>query len=532
MRWNFGDMLDAIEAAVPLGTPAYVHGDRVIGWGEASRRSNNLGRALLARGAQGGDKVAFYMRNRPEYCETLAACFKARLTHVNVNYRYTPDEVFYIFDNADATVVVYGEEFRANIDAIRGRLPLVKTYVEVGEGAPPEWAVAFDSLAADGDGAPLGIERSGDDEFFIYTGGTTGMPKGVMWRHDDIRQITLMAARKLGPVPETLEELAAASAAAPGGGSLIAPPLMHGTGLLTAMGAMLSGGTVITLTGAGFDPVEMLDATHRWRPAGLTIVGDPFARPLLEALDREPDRWDLSSVERMGSSGVMWSVEVKRGLLRHMPKAVLSDAFSSSEALGMGVSLMTAAGEVQTAKFTIGDRARVFDDDGNECLPGSGVSGRLHLAEPNPLGYYKDAEKTARTFRMHAGERWSVPGDYCLVEADGSLTLLGRGSACINTAGEKVFPEEVEEALKTHPSVADALVVGLPDPKWGQSVTAVVHLHPGAALDEQGLQAHCRRTLAGYKTPKRVLTGEVNLRAPNGKADYKSATDFAKAAVA
>jgi fatty-acyl-CoA synthase len=234
-------------------------------------------------------------------------------------------------------------------------------------------------------------------------------------------------------------------------------------------------------------------------------------------------------VERIGSSGVMWSVEIKRGLLRHMPQAILSDAFSSSEALGMGTSLMTAAGEIQTAKFTIGDRARVFDDDGNEVRPGSGVRGLLHLAEPNPLGYYKDPEKSARTFKQHAGQRWSVPGDYCLVEADGSLTLLGRGSACINTAGEKVFPEEVEEALKTHESVQDVLVVGLPDPRWGQSVTAVIHLKPGAQLDEQALQAHCRRTLAGYKTPKRIVTGEVNLRAPNGKADYKSASQFATA---
>jgi fatty-acyl-CoA synthase len=190
---------------------------------------------------------------------------------------------------------------------------------------------------------------------------------------------------------------------------------------------------------------------------------------------------------------------------------------------------MTSAGEVQTAKFMIGDRARVFADDGSEVQPGSGVRGLLHLAEPNPLGYYKDPEKTARTFRQHAGQRWSVPGDYCLVEADGSLTLLGRGSACINTAGEKVFPEEVEEALKTHASVEDALVVGLPDPRWGQSVTAVVRLRPGERLDEAALQAHCRRTLAGYKTPKRVFAGDVSLRAPNGKADYKSATTFAQA---
>ena len=232
---------------------------------------------------------------------------------------------------------------------------------------------------------------------------------------------------------------------------------------------------------------------------------------------------------RVTSSGVMWSLEVKRTLLKHMPQAILGDAFSSSEALGLGTSLMTAAGEIQTAKFALGDRARVFDENDQPVLPGSGVKGVVAVGPPGPVGYYKDPEKTARTFRMINGVRYSIPGDWCLVEPDGSLTLLGRGSACINTAGEKVFPEEVEEALKTHPSVADALVVGLPDPKWGQSVTGVVHLHPGHTLDEGALVHHVRQHLAPYKSPKRIVTGEVNLRAPNGKADYKSATDFAKA---
>jgi acyl-CoA synthetase (AMP-forming)/AMP-acid ligase II len=354
------------------------------------------------------------------------------------------------------------------------------------------------------------------------------MPKGVMWTHNDLRQITLAAARAMGPIPETLDELvAAARVAGPGPSSVIGPPLMHGTGLLTAMGGLLGGGAVITLPSLHFSAEEMLDAIDRWRPANVTIVGDPFARPLAEALDREPARWNTSSVPRITSSGVMWSLEVKRALLRHMPQAVLADAFSSSEALGLGTSIMTAAGEVQTAKFALGDRARVFDENDQPVLPGSGVRGMVAVGQPNPVGYYKDPEKTARTFRMINGQRYSVPGDWCLVEADGTLTLLGRGNACINTAGEKVFPEEVEEALKTHPDVEDALVVGLPDPKWGQSVTGVVRLYPGKRLDETALVAHVRQSLAAYKSPKRIVAGEVNLRAPNGKADYKSATAFA-----
>ena len=528
--WNFGDILDGVSAVMPPVAPALIHGERVIRWGEATARSNRLARALIARGAAPGDKVAFYMHNRPEYTETLGACFKARLTHVNVNYRYTPDEVHYIFDNSDAQTVVYGAEFRRNIEAILPRLTKVKTFVEVGPGGG--FAESFEALCGEGDPSPLDIERNPDDMFFIYTGGTTGMPKGVMWAHNDIRQITLRAQRLLGPVPETLDELvAAARETGPGPASVIGPPLMHGTGLLTAMGGLLSGGAVITLTGQHFSAEEMLEAIDRWKPANVTIVGDPFARPVAEALDREPGRFDVSSVQRITSSGVMWSVEVKRALLRHMPQAVLVDGFSSSEALGLGTSLMTAAGEIQTAKFMLGDRARVFDENDQPVAPGSGVRSLVAVGPPNPVGYYKDPEKTARTFREIDGVRYSIPGDWCVVEADGTLTLLGRGNACINTAGEKVFPEEVEEALKTHPDVEDALVVGLPDPKWGQSVTGVVRLNPGRTLDEGALVAHVRQHLAAYKSPKRIVAGDVNLRAPNGKADYKSATTFAAEAL-
>jgi fatty-acyl-CoA synthase len=530
-EWNFGDILDAVGAVLPPEAPALIHGDLVITQGQFQRRTNNLARALIARGAKPGDKVPFYMHNRSEYSELLAACFKARLVHVNVNYRYTPEEVFYIFENSDAQTIVFGEEFRRNIEAIRPRLPLAQTFIEVGPGGG--FAERFEDLCESGDGAPLDIKRSPDDLFFLYTGGTTGMPKGVMWTHNDLRQITLAGARALGPVPETLDELVAATRAmGPGATSVIAPPLMHGTGLFTAMGGILAGGAVITLTKKNFDPVEMAEAIHTWRAANLTLVGDPFARPLAEALDADPTRFDVTCVERVTSSGVMWSLEVKRALLRHMPKGVMIDAFSSSEALGLGTSMMTAAGEIGTAKFALGERARVFDENDQPVAPGSGVRGLVAVGPPGPVGYYKDPEKTARTFRMIDGVRYSVPGDWCLVEADGSLTLLGRGNACINTAGEKVFPEEVEEVLKRHAHIEDALVVGLPDPKWGQSVTGVVRLRPGCDLDEAALIAHVRQSLAAYKSPKRIVAGEVSLRAPNGKADYKTATAFAAQALA
>ncbi len=532
--WNFGDILDAVAPAIPPDAPAFIQGDRVVNWGEATRATNNMARALIARGAKPGDKIAIYMRNRPEYLMALAAGWKARLTHVNVNYRYTPDEVWYIFDNSDAQTVVYASEFRDAIIEIQPRLPKVKTWIEVSsDGKTAPFAEPFERLSDDGNGGPLDIQRSGDDLFFIYTGGTTGMPKGVMWEHREMRELTLAQARMMGPVPETLEELTEHTRKiGPGGHILPTPPLMHGTGLLTAMGTMMAGGCVILLDGATFDAEEALKAIDAHKPTTLVIVGDSFGKPILNALNAAPGKYDVSSVAMIVSSGVMWSLEVKKGMLEHMPGAILSDGFSSSEAIGMGASIMAKGVEVQTAKFMLGPRCKVFDEDDNPVEPGSGVAGMVAIGPPNPLGYYKDEEKTARTFRTIGGVRYSIPGDWCVVEADGTLTLLGRGNACINTAGEKVFPEEVEEALKTHPSVEDALVVGMPDEKWGQAVTGVVRLTEGHALDEDALRAHVRRSLAGYKTPKRIVATDTDIRASNGKADYPTAKTIAQEALA
>ena len=530
MGWNFGDILDAVGPNVSPEAPAFIHGQRVINWSDVVRTTNNMARGLIARGARPGDKIAIYMRNRPEYLLAVAAGWKARLTHVNVNYRYTPEEVWYIFDNSDAQTVVYASEFRDAVAEIRPRLPKVKTWVEVSEDSQvAPFAERFEALGEEGNGGPLDIQRSGDDQFFIYTGGTTGMPKGVMWTHHDMREITLQAARKLGPVPETLEELAEATRRMPVGARILpAPPLMHGTGLLTSMGTMMAGGCVITLEKPTFDAEELLTAIDAHKPQTLVIVGDSFGKPILNALNAAPGRYDVSSILTIVSSGVMWSHEVKKGMLEHMPQAMLSDGFSSSEALGMGNSIMTRDSEVQTAKFMLGERCKVFDENDQPVEPGSGKSGMVAIGPPNPLGYYKDDEKTARTFRTISGVRYSIPGDWCIVEADGTLTLLGRGSACINTSGEKVFPEEVEEALKTHPSVDDALVVGLPDEKWGQAVTGVVRLSEGASLDEEALRAHVRKSLAGYKTPKRVVSTDHSIRASNGKADYATARKIAE----
>ena len=353
---NFGDILDAVALAVPPDAPAFIHGERVINWGEANRATNSMARALIARGAEPGDKIAIYMRNRPEYLMALAAGWKARLTHVNVNYRYTPEEVWYIFDNADAQTVVYSSEFRDAVTEIRPRLPNVKNWVEVSpDGKVAPFAERFEDLGAEGNGGPLAIQRSGQDHFVIYTRGTTRKPQGVVWAHADLREITTSQARRMGmPVAETAEELTEMTRkAGPGGRILPAPPLMHGTGLLTSMGTMMAGGCVILLESGAFDPEELLRAIDAHKPQTLVIVGDSFGKPILNALNAAPGQYDVSSVAVIVSSGVMWSLEVKTGLLEHMPGAVLSDGFSSSEALGMGVSMMAKGSSEQTAQFKL-----------------------------------------------------------------------------------------------------------------------------------------------------------------------------------
>lgn len=529
MSWNYGDMLDGLATVVAADKPALIHGGSVTTWAQYTARTNRLAHGLLARGVQPGDKVSFYLRNSPAYSELLGACFKARLTHVNVNYRYIEDELVYIIDNSDSAVVVFDADFSDRIRVIRARLPRVKLWLQVG--GDPQPGEDFEALAAAGNSTPLTIERRPDDMLFLYTGGTTGMPKGVMWAHQDQWQAGAAGANPaLGIAkPANLgEHLANVQKTGGGGRTIPCCPMMHGTGLFTAMATLAGGGTVVTLTGASFEANELWDTVQAQRINGLAIVGDAFAKPMLRALEENPGRWDISSLVSILSSGVMWSPEVKRGLLRFNRNMVLTDSFGASEAVGFGRSDTTADGTTEVARFMIGDSCKVFDEDYNEIAPGSGRTGFVARSGPLPLGYYKDAEKTAKTFPTIRGVRYSIPGDYCQVDADGTLMLLGRGSVCINTAGEKVYPEEIEEVLKTHPAIADALVVGVADEKWGQAVTGVIHLEPGGVFDEPLLRAFVRERLAGYKTPKRILVTTQALRASNGKADYKSARSFAE----
>jgi fatty-acyl-CoA synthase len=296
---------------------------------------------------------------------------------------------------------------------------------------------------------------------------------------------------------------------------------MHGTGQFSSLIAMNLGGAVVTLPSRHFDVHELLHEVERNKVNSIIIVGQAFAGPILDALDAEPGGYDLSSVIMMSSSGVMWAQDNKEGLLRHLPQAALFDSFGSSEAVGMGASVSTAGGASQTARFQIGPACAVFNDEGERVVPGSGERGMVAVSGFIPLGYYKDEAKTAQTFRTYEGQRWTVPGDWAEVNDDGTLVLLGRGSVCINTGGEKVFPEEVEEALKQHPDVRDAVAVGIPDDRFGETICAVVEAVPGTTPDLATLADHVKEHLAHYKAPRHLVLVDTIGRAPNGKVDYK-----------
>jgi 3-oxocholest-4-en-26-oate---CoA ligase len=523
MSFGFGDVFDATAAAAKPDDVAVYCDERTVLWGEFDRVSNALARSLQAAGLEPGAKVAQYMRNSPEYLEAFAAAFKARLAPVNVNFRYGPDEVEYLIDNSDAEAVFFDAEFADVVRAVRPRLPRVKVWCVVHEDV--EGFTPFAELAA-GDGAPLTIERSPDDMFLMYTGGTTGMPKGVMWPSSAWWPVLggfrapEFGAEAPATIPALQEQIRAGVGREP---VYVAVPLMHGTGLFTAVSVLSKAAPVMITRNASFDPKAALDAVTRLRCAGFVIVGDAFARPLLDALRVDPARYDVTCLRAVVSSGMMWSPEVKSGLLDFMPDALLVDSFGASEGAGIGISVSSRDMPPTEARFEAGDTIVVRESDFSPIEPGSGEIGLCAKLGDLPLGYYKDPEKSARTWVTINGQRRLISGDHATIEADGTIKLLGRGSHCINSGGEKIYPEEVEEALKTHAAVHDALVFGMPDERFGQVVSAVVGFAPGERAEAAALVAHVRAKLAPYKAPRKIAFVEVVPRAPNGKADYATA---------
>ena len=542
--WNYAEVFETIAGALP-GAPAQRCGGQTFTWMEFNVRANAFAADLLDAGLGEQSKVAAYLTNGPQYLEVYFAAFKAGLVPVNTNYRYGPDEIRYLFENADAEAVVFHAAYAQIVDSVRAQLPLVRRWYvvddpgsEPGSGAAAApWAVPYEQVMsrAVGDGpnvrGPWGV--SGDHLLFLYTGGTTGMPKGVMWRQDDVFNVLGQGGNpSFGfATVASLDELAARTAEA-GPVMLPACPLMHGTGQFSAMIALGLGGSVVTNPNRSFDPEELFDLVENERVNWMVIVGDAFAKPLLASLNAHPSRWDLRSLAMITSSGVMWSQETKEGLLEHIEQVLLVDSYGSSEAVGLGASASSKGRTASTARFALGPTVHVFTDDNRRVEAGSEETGFVAISGYVPMGYYKDPEKSAKTFRLIDGVRYSVPGDFARVNADGSLLLLGRGSVCINTGGEKVFPEEVEEILKVHELVADAVCVGIPDDRFGEVICAVIErsapVESREPFDEGAVLASVAARLARYKTPRHVVLIDSIGRSPAGKVDYKRLTAVAR----
>jgi acyl-CoA synthetase (AMP-forming)/AMP-acid ligase II len=535
MECHLATMLEHIADRIPNRT-ALVHDGVRRSWRDYDDRAGSLAAALLSLGVKPNAKVALLMRNCPEYSESLLAASKIRAVPVNVNYRYRDDELAYLLDDADAEIVIHHAEFRDHLDRILPRLPLIRRCIQVGE--PPEPAgpvVGYEQFIGQFRPARR-IGRAGSDLWMVYTGGTTGLPKGVMFD----MSVFMSAAMKVGyptfglPHPDEAPSVEAALDAAIDGAifpvAVSASPLMHGTALfLGALAPLLAGGTAVTLTSRSYDPTAVLRVAAAERATLIALVGDVFAIGLIEALDSlPPGALDLSALRFIYSSGAMFTADVKRALLDRLgPGTQIVDVVGATE--GFFGSTVTRRGETSSSgSFAPGPTTKVFAEDGREVRPGSGEAGLLATAGINfARGYYKDPRKSAVTFRMVNGIQYSVPGDWARVEADGTITLLGRGNQSINTGGEKVFPEEVETVMRRLPAVTDCLVVGVPDERFGQSVAAVVSLTPGATFTADDAIAHVKKHLAGYKAPKHVfIVGEVP-RMPSGKADYPATTRLA-----
>jgi acyl-CoA synthetase (AMP-forming)/AMP-acid ligase II len=535
MELQYATIWESIADTIPTAT-AVVHGDTVRTWAEYDERAARVAAAYTAAGLGPDSKVGLYMYNCNEYLEAQYGAFKIRGVPINVNYRYLDDELWYLLDNADAEALVFHSSLGDRVAAIVGRLPKLKLLIEVDDGGTGQVpsAVIYDAVLT-GNKPMQRIARSEDDIYMLYTGGTTGMPKGVMYDMASHVRLFLRSGFPFlrQPVPQTGEEVAPlVRAITESGARMIAipcAPLMHGTGLwLGAFAAHLTGGEVITLTSRTLDAHEVLRTAQARKATSLVIVGDAFAKPLVAAIDEAAARgepYDLSSVNVILSSGVMWTAEVKQQLLDRIPQVVLFDAIGSTEG-SMGNQMSNRDAATETAKFTQNPTTKVFTDDGREVTPGSEEIGMVAAGGFVPLGYFKDPDKSARTFRTIDGVRYSFPGDLARVAADGTLLLLGRGSQVINSGGEKIFPEEVEEAVKRVPGVLDCLVVGVDDDRFGQAVTAVAATD-GTMVAEADVIAHVKAQLARYKAPKRVVFVAEVPRAPNGKADYTLAKQYA-----
>mgnify|MGYP003312101262 FL=1 len=515
---------------------ALINGEDKLTWAFFDSKAAKIATILEEHGLKSDSKVGIYLHNSNEYLEVQYGVFKIEGVPINVNYRYKENELVYLLDNSDAEAVFFQGCYAERISAIKEQLPKVKVYIQIDDGTEPLMESAIDyenSISSSKE--QIRFDRTEDNIYMLYTGGTTGMPKGVMYKHGSFIPSMLKTAFAMGfEVPEDMNDLEKIIVNAQANNALTvsmpACPLMHGTGMwLGAFLPMFSGGAVVTISDLGLNPKNVWQEVEKHKINSLVIVGDAFAKPLLDELKNAKENlnpYQISSLRAMISSGVMWSSEIKDGLLA-MHDMTLFDAMGSTEG-GMGSSVSNREMPAKTAKFALNPGVIVLSDDGKEVEPGSNTMGKIGTSGLVPEGYFKDEKKSAETFKEINGVRYSFPGDYATVNADGTINLLGRGSNCINTAGEKVYPEEVEEAIKKHPNVYDCLVVGLQDDKYGQRVVAIASLEENSALEEGELIDFTREQLSGYKLPKQILFVEEVMRAPNGKANYKWAKNEAQ----
>lgn len=503
-------------------------------YGEMEERANRLAHHLAAHGIGPGDHVGIYALNSAEWVETLWAVFKLRAVWININYRYVEDELRYLFDNADLKALVVQRQFAPRVAGVLGAMPLLRHVIVIedgsGEDASPIGAIDYEAAVASGSPERDFGPRSGSDRYILYTGGTTGLPKGVVWRHEDVffalgGGIDAMTNTRIARPEDVVEKGKA------GGALTFLPiaPLMHGATQWAVMGQSFLGNKVVLV--GRFDPGEAWDLVERERVNSMMITGDAMGRPLVEALDGPGRERDLSSLFLLTSSAVTFSPSVKDDFFVRFPNLMMIDAVGSSEGGNNGM-VVVQRGETQMQGGPTVSRLGntvVLGEDGRPVAPGSGTIGRLARTGDIPLEYYKDPRKTAETFVTIDGTRYAIPGDHALVEADGRITLLGRGSVSINSGGEKIFPEEVEAAVKSHPAIFDCTIVGVPDPRWGERVAAVVEFRPGRQASLEDVQRHCRTKIAGYKVPRQICVVDRIERSPSGKPDYRWAKQVATA---
>ncbi len=481
-------------------------------------------RAGLQGHESGQDHLGIYMLNRPEYIEAMLGSFVARVAPFNVNYRYVDDELLYLLTDSDAVALVYEARYAPTLARIRDRLPKLRLLLQVaddsGEALLPG-AVDYEAALAGASADAPPVTPSPDDLYILYTGGTTGAPKGVLWRQEDIFHGAMTGGAPGMPGPATMEEVA--ENATNNGGFMrvmTTPPLMHGAAQWLAFGALHQGGTVV-LQGRPdkLDPVDVLGSVEREGCNTLTLVGDAFARPIVEELKKRT--YDLSRLFVIGSGGAILSPHMKEALLEHVPHAMVIDGFGASETGAHGSHATRAGDTAQTGKFAMSNTLILKDDLSGPLPSDARETGWVARAGHVPLGYYKDAAKTAKTFPTVGGTRYAVPGDHACFNDDGSINVLGRGSVCINSGGEKIYPEEVEQVLRKHPAIYDAVVVGTPDDRFGEQVNAVVQPREGQTIEHAQVNEFVAQHLARYKLPKATIVVAEMVRSPSGKPDYR-----------